>query len=275
MTARTLDRRVVMRTTDAVAFEALQYLACGPEIAAAPVAEQVILVEPLRGRYRIVEPGRGDIEVIDTRSVIDHLHERLFSISLMDRPRSGIIHAALLRRAGRRVLIAGSRGAGKTSLVLRLMRSGFEMEGDEHVFLDADGAIARPRACRVKEKSLSLLPEIADVILSSPAYTDVRGVRIFNVDPTRIGGPWRIEKGQVDCVIVLQPNHGGYSSLRPMPAMMVAQALMAEIGMRETERGASIGAVAALVSRARGFDLSLGEHDGAVRCIARALDGER
>jgi len=270
--ARTLDRRIVMRTTDSVAFEALQYLACGPDIAAAPIAEHVVAVEPLRGRYRIVEPGRDAVEVIDTRSVIDHLHERLFSLSLTDRPRSGIIHAALLRRSGRRVLIAGRRGAGKTTLVLQLIRSGYEMEGDEHVFLDADGAIARPRACRVKEKSLALLPEIADVILSSPAYTDVRGVRIFNVDPTRVGGPWRIEKGQVDCVVVLQPNHGGYSSVRPMPAMMVAQALMSEIGMRETERGASVGAVAALVSRARGFDLSLGDHDGAVRCIGRALD---
>jgi hypothetical protein len=100
---------------------------------------------------------------------------------------------------------------------------------------------------------------------------DVRGARIFNVDPEQVGGRWRIDKGNVDGVIVLQPNHGGYSSLRPMAPMSVAQALISELGMREIDRGASIGAVAGLVSRAKCFDLSLGDHDSAVKCVDRAL----
>jgi len=276
VTARTLARRVVMRTPVREAFEALRYLECNPGIDDAPAPDRIIAVEPLRGRYRILEDERPAVEVIDTRSMIDHLHARLFALALADRPRSAIIHAALLRRGGKRILVAGSRGAGKTTLALRLMRSGYELEGDEHVFLEADGAIARPRACRVKERSLGQLPDLAEIITASPAYTDVRGGRIFNVDPVKVGGrPWRIEKGPVDSVVVLQPNHGGYSSLRPMPAMMAAQVLMSEIGMRETDRGVSIGAVAALVNRAGCFDLSLGDHDGAVRCLNRALDRQR
>jgi serine kinase of HPr protein (carbohydrate metabolism regulator) len=231
-----------------------------------------VSVEPYKGRYRILEPGRDAEQVLETRSVVDHLYARLFYLSLDERPRSGIIHAALLRRHGRRILLAGSKGAGKTTLSLHLVHAGYELEGDEHVFVDADGVIARPRACRVKETSLPLLPTLTDAIRSAPVYVDVRGNRIFNVTPAMIGGSWRIEKGNVDCVFVLQPNHGGYSSIRPMPAMMAAQALISEIGMRKVDRGASIAAIAALVSRARGFDLSLGEHDGATRCIDRALD---
>ncbi len=272
MIARTLARRIVFRTTEPEAFAAMRYLACDPHIAAAATNDLVISVEPFRGRYRILEPDRDVVEVLDTRTLIEDLHARLFAFSLADRPGTGIIHAALLRRGSRRVLIAGRRGAGKTTLALRLVRAGYELEGDEHVFLEDDGAIARPRAFRVKEPSVALLPEIARIILSSPAYQDVRGARVFNVDPTLVGGPWRIDKGHVDRVIVLQPNHGGYSSLRPMPPMAVAQALISELGMREVDRGASIGAVAALVSRAKGFDLSLGDHDTAVKCIDRALD---
>jgi len=270
--ARTLARRIVIRTTEPEAFEAMRFLECSPEIAVAPTVDHIVSVEPFRGRYRILEEGREVEQVLDTRSLVDDLHFRLFSHSLGERPRSGIVHAALLRRGKRRVLIAGSRGAGKTTLTLRLVRSGYEMEGDERVFLDDDGVIARPRACRVKETSVPLLPEIAGTILSAPVYEDVGGGRIFNVHPTTIGGTWRIEKGNVDCVIVLQPNHGGYSSLRPMPPMKVAQALISELGMRGVDRGASIGAIAALASSARGFDLSLGEHDSAVKCINRALD---
>jgi len=231
-----------------------------------------VFVEPFRGRYRILEEKRDAEQVIDMRAAIDHLYARLFYISIEERPRSGIIHAALLRRRGRRILIAGSKGAGKTSLALHLVRSGYEFEGDEHAFVDIDGVIARPRACRVKETSLPLLPDITDAILSAPVYVDVRGSRVFSLAPSMIGASWRIERGNVDCVFVLQPNHGGYSSIRPMPAMMTAQSLISEIGMRRADRGASIGAIAALVNLAKCFDLSLGDHEGATKCIERALD---
>jgi hypothetical protein len=264
-----------LRTTEQEAFEAMRYLECNPEVITAPGADLRISVEPFRGRYRIVKEGQTIEEAVDTRSIVDFLHARLFSYALQERPRSAIVHAALLRRRDKRMLIAGSRGAGKTTLTLRLARAGYEMEGDEHVFIDDGGVIARPRAYRVKETALPLLPDLGDVILASPNYQDVRGRRIFNVDPTTIGGKWRIEQGSVDCVIVLRPNHGGYSSLRPMAPMMVAQALISELGMRDMDRGASIGAVATLVGRAKGFDLSLGDHYSAMTCIDRALDDER
>ncbi len=236
------------------------------------MSSAVISVETHRGRYRIVEGTRTLAEAVDTRSIIDFLHSHLFSEALLERPRSGIVHAALLRRRDRRVLIAGSRGAGKTTLTLRLARAGYEVEGDEHVFIDADGVIARPRACRVKQTSLALLPDLAATIEAAPHYRDVQGRVIYNVDPAIICGRWRIEKGAVDCIVILAPNHGGHSSIRPIPAMMAAQALISEIGMRNADRGASIAAVAALVGRAATFDLSLGDHVGAVACIDRVLD---
>ncbi|MGJ5205392.1 hypothetical protein [Bradyrhizobium sp. HKCCYLR20261] len=235
--------------------------------------DTLISVEAHRGRYRVLEDSRAIAEVMDTRSIVEFLHARLFSYALRERPRSGIVHAALLRRQGRRLLMAGSRGSGKTTLTLRLVQSGWEMEGDEHVFLEADGVIARPRACRVKSTSLPLLPDLAPIIAGAPVYQDVHGRMIFNVEPTAIGAAWRIEWGRVDCVVILRPNHGGYSSIRAIPPMMAAQALLSEIGMRDLDRGASVGAVAALVARARTFDLSLGDHKSAMSCLARALDG--
>jgi hypothetical protein len=270
--ARTLARRVVMRATEQEAFEAIRFLDCDPEIAVEPAAEYVLSIEPFRGRYRVLEEGMAVEEVLGTRSVTDYLHSRIFIHSLEARPHAAVLHAASLRHRGRRVLIAGTETAGKTTLALRLVRAGYDLEGDEHVFLEGDGVIARPRACRVKESSLALLSDVAEAIASAPLYVDDFGQKVFNVDPRAIGGSWRIEKGEVDCVIVLRPNHGGYSSLRPMLPIAVAQALVSEMGLREISRGASIGAVAALVNRAKGFDLSLGDHETAVRCVERALD---
>jgi hypothetical protein len=211
--------------------------------------------------------------VLGLGSVVDHLHARLMSLSFKARPRAGVLHAATLRRGHRRVLIAGRQAAGKTTLALRLVQAGYDLEGDEHVFVENDGVIARPRACRVKETSLPLLPGAAETIVASPFCIDYYGRRTFNVDPRAIGGSWQIAKGSADCIIVLQPNHGGYSSLRPMNSLALSHALISELGPPEIDRGASVGAIARLASVSKGYDLSLGDHEAAIKCIERALDG--
>jgi hypothetical protein len=270
--ARTLARRVVLRTTEPAVFDAIRFLECDPEVDERQAEDHVLTIEPFRGRYRVIEDREPVEEVLDVNAAVNRLHIRLFLHSIKERPNAGLLHAAAVRRGRQRILLAGSESAGKTTLALRLVQNGFDVEGDEHVFLEQDGVIARPRACRVKESSLALLPALADAITTAPTYVDEYGRRTFNVDPRLIGGTWRIGKGTVDAVIVLQPNHGGYSSLRPMPPLGVAQAMIAELGLRETGRSASIGAVARLVSNTKVYDLSLGDHDRAVKCVERALD---
>jgi hypothetical protein len=270
--ARTLARRIVLHTSDPAVFEAIRYLECDPEIDETQKEDRALTVKTFRGRYHIIEEHQAAEEVSDVKSAVNRLHIKLFLHSIKDRPGAGILHAAALRRGSKRILLLGSESAGKTSLALRLVQTGFDLEGDEHVFLEEDGVIARPRACRVKEASLALLPAIAASIAAAPVYVDENGLRTFNVDPRRIGGTWRIGKGAVDALIVLQPNHGGYSSLREMTPLAGAQAIMSEFGLRETGHGASIGAVARLVRHTRLYNLSLGDHGTAVKCIDRVLD---
>ena len=74
-----------------------------------------------------------------------------------------------------------------------------------------------------------------------------------------------------DCVIVLRPNHGGYSSLRPLQPLPLSQALISEFCLGEAGRRASIGPIARLANLTRGYDLSLGDHETAIKCIDRAL----
>jgi hypothetical protein len=262
----------VIRTSERTAFETIRFLACNPEIVPAQETTSVLTAEPFRGRYRISEEGKTDTEVIGPTALVDYLNYRVTSLSLQAKPDAGILHAALLRRGRRRVLISGRAAAGKTTLALGLVQAGYELEGDEHVFVEDDGVTARPRACRVKESSLLVLPTVAKTIAAAPVYIDQFGRRLFSIDPRMIGGSWRIEKGRVDHIIVLQPNHGGYSSLRQLAPLALSQALMSELGLRETGRGASIGAVVRLANTGTGYDLSLGDHASAIKCIDRALD---
>ena len=79
-----------MRTSEREVFEAIRFLQCTPEIGAVPTAKSVLTIEPFRGRHRISEEGKDNEEVLGVRSVVDHLHSRLFSYSLGERPRAGL-----------------------------------------------------------------------------------------------------------------------------------------------------------------------------------------
>jgi hypothetical protein len=269
--ACTLVARIVIRTSDRQALQALQFLECRPDVTLSSASELVFEVEPFRGRYRISAEGEPDIELYGLRSVVDHLHAKILSLSFRAKPAAGVLHAAALRHGQHRVLLIGRKAAGKTTLALRLVQAGYEFEGDEHVFIEPDGITARPRACRVKSTSVDFLPGAAAAIFASPFYRDEWGRQTFNVDPRVLGGTWRIEKGHADCAVMLAPNHGGYSSIRPLAPLSLSQALMFEFTPPQTGRSAAVGALAKFVSVGRGFDLSLGDLAGAVRCIDRAL----
>ena len=231
----------------------------------------MIAIEPYRGRFRIVQDGAVLREVMTAHAALEFLHLQLFTSSIADFQNASILHAACLRREQQRFLLVGSKGTGKSTLTLRLIQAGYEIEGDEHVFLEGPQVVARPRGCRVRESSLQYLPKMAQVITSSPRYQEAWSGLFFNVDPRAFGIEWRIERGKVDCIFVLRPNHGGYSSIRSMPPSALIQSLMTETGWREAHRNTSIAHMVAVSNSARAFDLSLGDHTNALRCIECAL----
>ena len=151
--ARTWARHITLSTSDPAVYQALRYLECDPDIDRAPSEHIAYTVEPFRSYYRIAQDGVVMREQITPRGVSETLHAELTIISLGDFPNAPLIHAASLRRDGRRILLVGPKGGGKTTLTLHLIRAGYAIEGDENVFVTADGVVARPRALRVKQSA--------------------------------------------------------------------------------------------------------------------------
>ena len=150
------------------------------------------------------------------------LHAELTILSLADFPTAPLIHAASLRRDGRRMLLVGPKGGGKTMLTLHLIRAGYEIEGDENVFVTSDGVVARPRALRVKESAASFLPHLAEALSAAGLLPERSGLAHLQPrSPTGRGGVWRIEQGRVDAAVLIRPNHGGFSSLRPVSSLQL------------------------------------------------------
>jgi hypothetical protein len=274
VTARTWFRRVTLCAAEPEILAAIRYLECDPEIAAPPVEDVVFSIERYRSYFRIVRNGELVREQMSPQGVTESLHAELMFLSLADFPAASVFHAASLRRGGRRLLLVGPKGGGKTILTFRLIREGYDFEGDEHVFVTPDGVVPRPRCLRVKESAAGLLPDLARLLATAPYYQCSPGPKTYNLDPRTAGAlSWRIERGRVDAVILLRPNHGGYSSARPLPPLEAVREVMQECALPETGRAAAIGAIAKTIGGAQAFDLSLGELDGAVACIEQLFQG--
>ncbi len=270
MIARNWGRRATLSTSDPAVYQALRYLECDPEIDGAPSQQLAFSVEPYRSYYRIFQDGELLREQITAQGVGETLHAELTLLSLADFPDAPLIHAASLRRGGRRILLVGIKGGGKTTLALHLIRAGYAIEGDENVFVTSAGVVARPRGLRVKESATPFLPHLAAALAVAGYYQSAPGMRIYNLDPRRAGAvTWRIEQGRVDAVVLIRPNHGGFSSLRPITALNLVREVMPECGLPQTGRGAAVAAIASVIGNARGFDLSLGDLAGAVAEMER------
>jgi hypothetical protein len=206
--------------------------------------------------------------------MLESLHAHLLIMSLADHHGAPLVHAASLRRGGRRILLVGPKGGGKTTLALWLLRDGYEVEGDENIFVTPDGLVARPRGMRVKESTATLVPGLNGVLKAAPCYQDTYGQRIYNLDPRSAGAAsWRIEQGRAHAVILLHPNHGGHSSLRPISSLALVREVMTECGLVRTNRGIAVRDIVKFIGTAKGFDLSLGDPLEAVACINKALEG--
>jgi hypothetical protein len=272
--ARTWFRRVTLRATEPEILTAIQYLDCDPDIAVPPVEDLTFAIERYRSYYRIKRDGELVREQMSPQGVTESLHAQLMFLSLADFPSAPLLHAASFRRGGRRILFVGPKGSGKTILSLQLIREGYDFEGDENVFVTTDGIVPRPRCLRVKESATSVLPDLRQILYAAPFFQDPPGPRTYNLDPRTVGAPsWRIERGKVDAVVLLRPNHGGYSSARPAPSLEVVREVMQECGLPERDRGAAVGAIAKTIGNAKGFDLSLGDLHGAVACIDQLFQG--
>ena len=274
MIARTLQRRIVLRTGDADVYAALRYLECEPEVEGDAPRDLEIRIEPEGGHFRVAEEEGPVTEHMTADAVVGYLHLRLFRLAVDERPESPLLHAACLRKEGRRLLLVGTEGAGKTTLTLRLRLAGYDIEGDENVFINAGSVIARPRGLRVKEGTLLQLPQIADRITQAPHLRDLNDRKIYNLDPRVLGGSWEIRSGPVHRIVLLRANHGGGSSIRPLAPLAAAREIMAEIGFPETGRGRAVAALANLTAGAKAFDLSLGEPVHAVALIDHLMAGD-
>ena len=123
------------------------YEAGGSDVRHFPEAD--VLTAELGGVRLHADLGAGVTHIASSsfsgrwRYVAAHPFTTLALLEMLKRHERYFLHAACLSRGGRAVVIAGTAGAGKSTLALGLARAGLDYLGDDMVFLRDDDDTVR------------------------------------------------------------------------------------------------------------------------------------
>lgn len=217
------------------------------------------------GPYAIEEEGDALEEVATAEDALFVVYSRLHRRVIERFVLAGwvVYHGALARVSGRRLLLLGDSGVGKTTLALRLMLAGHDVEGDELALERAGEVVALPRAFHLKVGIERDVPELGETLGALPRmeHGDVRAL-----DPTRLGLRWSLSRGPIDSLLWIDADHGRDTRLeRRPPLRAIRRALKAAPGWGEAR--ADVVASASRLGGRGGHRLLLGDARSAVSCL--------
>jgi hypothetical protein len=225
--------------------------------------------------------GDGTCEILRNGKVVhssDDLHKTIFNLQwfmhreafagITDRIR---IHAGCGEWEGKRFLVVGDKGAGKTTLMVTLLMAGFRVVGDELVLVRDGKAMPFPRRFHIKEESTRLLTRMKPLFETLPYNMTSYNHRMYSLSPRDVGREWKIDEGEVRAVFYLVPNHGGETRMEESPKYGMVEKVMPMSFLSEKDDHKKIGHLCRMIDKAECYTIYIGDLEGAVSAVRERM----
>jgi hypothetical protein len=150
-----------------------------------------------------------------------------------------MIHGGCGTFQGKRFLLCGEKGTGKTTMLCRMLFEGVQIHCDETVFLDEDGAEPFPGKFHLKEGSIPLVLQLEPIRLRLSSYPVLSygGGNFYFFDPSDAGFEWEVSKAKVDAFFYMEPERSESSQIVPCSKyLMVAKILGQTLNLEKDPR---------------------------------------
>lgn len=222
--------------------------------------------------YRISQNGQEIGVDYDPSEVRARLYRACYSRAADMLPAGTVfLHAASGCHEGRRFLLIGESGAGKTTMMLHLARLGVGVEGDEIAVMLAQGVAALPRRFHVKSDSLHQLPWLVATAKASPSHDNGDGSCIFAVSPRQLGVDWSTRPAPIDAVFYLEANHGGQPRVEEMARTRMVELAIQQARLMARQDRSWLGPLCAMLNRASTYKLIVGDLDKTAQILLKTL----
>ena len=187
-------------------------------------SDPCMLVAPDGDNLRVSVDGRR-WEPGSDQTVCDQVLYVLLRASLDAEPDLLHLHTAYVALDGRGALIAGPPGSGKSTLVARLVESGFDYLTDERVGVDADlGLVAHAKPISLVRTSFDVLPHL------DPARTG-RGAashRLWHVPASAVRPGSVVAAAAPRALVIVQYRPGQSASVSEVHPATAARLLLSD-----------------------------------------------
>lgn len=221
--------------------------------------------------YEIRREGELCFSSDDLPDAIFNIQWLIHKEALKDVAESIRIHAGCGEWDGRRFIVVGDKGVGKTTLMLHLLFNGFRIIGDELVLVRDGKATPFPRRFHIKEGSKGLIPLMSEMFDSLPFNMTSYGQKMYSFTPLDAGYGWKIDEGEVRAIFYLVPNHGGESRIEACPKFMMVHRVMSMSFLSETADHMKINQLCSMIDRADCYVLQVGDLEGAVSALQEKM----
>ena len=129
-----------------------------------------------------------------------------------------LVHAGVVERSGRALLLPASPGSGKSTLTAGLMHRGFRLFSDEHALArPSDGRLVPvPRPVALKNESIAVIRDLGGELVFGPTYHDTEKGDVAHVRPSEEDVRRSEETASVGWVVFPRFVRGANHRLEPV-----------------------------------------------------------
>lgn len=184
------------------------------------------------------------------------------------------MHAAVVERDGRALIVSGESGAGKSTLCAALVVDGWRLFSDEFALVDPETGMLSPlpRPVSLKNASIEIIKKRAPDAVFGPEGVDIEDARFVHMKPPSSSVRRASEPAMPSVVIFPRWRAGASTSLTRVRSAQVLLRLADQsfnynyLGVRGFE------AIAGLARRVEGYELEYSDLDDVLPRLAGLCD---
>jgi len=264
----TCDYRLV--ADGGACLEALAALECSPVLPARDAPLVTLPVARESGFLAMTLPDGQRVRG-DAHHLVESWHQFLNRDTGRSHPGTAFVPAGSIIGERGRILLVSDHRAGRSTLMLDLLARGYRIEGDDHVLVDWNSVMMRPRRLHAPADLADRVPHGAHLLEGAPRFSGWHGQISFAVEPSLPDQPWSITSGPVAGLVFVEPNFGGRSVMGRISTDTALALLLALARMPEAQVPIALAKLRGLATSAPSYRLSLGDLDGAIRHLSRLL----
>jgi HprK-related kinase A len=185
-----------------------------------------------------------------------------------------LLHAGVVERDGRAVVLPALPGSGKSTLTAALMHRGFRLLSDEFGAVDMEQCVLVPllRPVALKNESIDIIREFAPQARIGPSFPKTRKGTVAHLGPDRDSVDRRAQSATPALIVFPKFDAGSELSVEAVPKARAFVRLIANSFNYELLGAPAFDAANRLVARSVCCSLRYGRLDDAIAAIEAALE---